>query len=185
MQKLRQNGKQKTASLSKVTPLIILQTLNLWLHLISLVLWMGGIVFFLFVFGPAVHTLPPGTGVQLLDKGRKSLQTLSWIAINLLLITGVLNLVFRGMATGFQLGQGYYWILSIKLFLFLAMSFHHSLQAFKYAPKIVSLTAQTGPDIQSWPEPLISQWKKWFMLLKINATLGAIVLLLGLVLTRI
>ncbi len=170
--------------LSKVAPFIFFHNLNLWLHLISLVLWIGGIAFFLFVFGPAVHTLPPGTGVQVLDKGRKSLQTLSWIAINLLLITGVLNLIFRGMVNGFQFGPTYYSILATKLFLFLAMMVHHSLQAFKYGPKIVSLTAQTAQDIEAWPEPLLSYWRKWFTLLKINAALGPIVLLLGLGLTR-
>lgn len=178
------NDKQKTASYTKVTHFIFFQTLNLWLHLISLVFWIGGIAFFLFVFGPAVRALPPGSGVQVLDRGREYLQTLSWMAINLVLITGVFNLIFRGMVTGFRPGPAYYSILAIKLFLFLAMFFHHSLQAFKYAPKIVSLTALTSEDIQSWPEPLLSHWKKWFMLLKINATLGSIVLLLALVLTR-
>ena len=159
-------------------------SLNLWLHLSSLVLWIGGIAFFLFVFGPAVHTLPPGAGIQVLNKGRETFQSLSWIAINLLLITGMLNLIFRGMAVGFQLGIGYYSIIAVKLFLFVAMVIHHSLQAFKYAPEIAALTAQAGADIQSWPEPLLSHWKKWFMLLKINATLGAIVIPLGLGLAR-
>ena len=160
------------------------RTLNLSLHLISLALWIGGIAFFLFAFGPAVHTLSPATGVKVLDRGRRSLQTLSWIAINLLLITGVFNLIFRGMGSGFLFGSGYYMILSIKLLLYLAMVFHHCLQAFKYGPKIASLTAHGDEDIESWPEPLLAHWKKWFLLLKINATLGPIVLLLGLGLSR-
>lgn len=163
---------------------IFFRGLNLWLHLFSLALWIGGIAFFLFVFGPAVHSMAPGTGVQVLDKGRRSLQTLSWIAINLLLISGFFNLIFRGAESGFHFGSLYYSILAIKLFLFLAMIFHHSLQAFKYAPEIASLTAQTRQDIQSWPDPLLAHWKRWFLLLKINATLGAVVLLLGLALPR-
>ncbi|MBI4490628.1 MAG: hypothetical protein HY694_16205 [Deltaproteobacteria bacterium] len=179
-----ENGKQRSASWIRMTLFVFLHTMNLWLHLISFALWIGGIAFFLFVFGPAAHSLPPGSGVQVLDKGRKSLQTLSWIAINLTLITGVFNLVFRGLATGFQFGPGYYAILFIKLFLFLAMVFHHFLQTLKYAPKIVSLTDSMAEDIQSWPEPLLAHWRKWFMLLKINATLGLIVLLLGLGLSR-
>jgi len=163
---------------------IFFHSLNLWLHVISLALWIGGIAFFLFVFGPAVHTLPPGTGVQVLDKGRRSLQTFSWIAITLLLITGFFNLILRAVDSEFQFGSSYYSILAVKLFLFLAMIFHHSLQAFKYAPEIASLTARTSHDIQAWPEPLLAHWKKWFLLLKINATLGPVVLLLGLGLTR-
>ena len=173
-----------TAQRTSVTVFIYFHSLNLSLHLISLALWIGGIACFLFVFGPAVHTLFPGTGIQVLDKGRRSLQTLSWIAMSLLLITGTFNFISRGMGNGFQFGSGYYLILSLKLVLYLAMIFHHCLQAFKYGPQIASLTAQTGQDAEAWPEPLLAHWKKWFLLLKINATLGPIVLLLGLGLSR-
>lgn len=163
---------------------MLLYNLNLWLHFLSVLLWLGGIVFFLFVFAPAVHALPPGTGVHTLAQGARSLQTLSWIAIVLLVATGALNFISRGMAIEFRFGPGYYSILGLKLFLVLAMLFHHLLQAFKYAPRIASLTAQSAHDIPSWPEPLLSHWKKWFVLLKINVTLGLIVILLGLGLAR-
>ena len=165
-----------------MAPLPFFYALSVWLHLVSLTLWIGAISFFLFVFGPAVRSMSPGEGVRILDQGRQSLQTLSWIAINLLILTGVLNLVLRGISG--DLGKTYYSILAVKLFFFLAMFFHHSLQAFKYAPQIATLTAQATPEIQDWPEPLLSHWKKWFMLLKINATLGAIALLFGIGLAR-
>ena len=142
--------------------------------------WVGGMAFFLFVFGPAAHSLAPADGIRALNHGRQSFQTLSWIAINLLFLTGVLNFLFRAAASGLHLGTAYYSILTVKLLLFLAMTFHYSLQAFKYAPRIASLTAQTGDGIESWPEPLLAAWRKWFTLLKINTTLGAIVLFLGL-----
>ncbi len=119
-----------------------------------------------------------------MNRGRQSLHVLSWVAITLLLITGVLNFIFYGAATDFRFRPGYYPTLSIKLLLFLAIVFHHSLQELKYAPKIVNLTVQTAEDIQSWPEPLLFHWKRWFMLLKINATLGVIVIPLGLGLAR-
>lgn len=140
--------------------------------------------FFLFVFGPAAHGLPPAEGIRVLDRGRQLLQTLVWIAINFLFLTGALQLVFRHMTAGLDLGGVYYSMLSLKLFLFLAMFFNHSLQALKYTPKIASLTAATAEDIGSWPEPLLSVWKKWFLVLKINTTLGPVVVLLALGLTR-
>lgn len=163
-----------------MTLLTFLHTLNLWLHLCSLALWIGSIFFFLFVFGPAVHSLSPATGVRLLDRGRRSLELLSWIAIHLLLLTGVFNFVWRGLSVGFDFGLGYLVLLALKLALFFAMSLHHFLQAVKYGPRIGALTEQTPAEIQDWPEPLLSYWKKWFMLLKINAVLGPIILLLGL-----
>ncbi|MBI1994707.1 MAG: hypothetical protein HYV05_00520 [Deltaproteobacteria bacterium] len=189
-----------------VNLLIHLSSVNLWLHVVSLALWVGAIAFFLFVFGPAVRTLPAGAGIQALNSGRRSLEALSWIAMTFVLITGLFNLVLRGAGSGFELGAGYTTVLSLKLFLFLAMVFHHFLQALKYAPEIASHTARAKADlearfdsaqssteahsksraepVEAWPEPLLALWKRWFLLLKINATLGQIALLLGLGLAR-
>jgi len=160
----------------------ILQSANLWLHLVSMAVWLGGMAFFLFVFGPAVKSLGPADGVHALNHGRESLQTLSWIAVHLLFLTGVLNFFFRLTAGGVHPQTGYYWILAVKLLLFSAMIFHHFLQLLKYAPRIASATAATGPGAGSWPEPLLASWGKWFVLLKINTALGSLVLLLGLAL---
>ena len=161
----------------------ILQSTNLWLHLVSVAVWVGGMAFFLFVFGPAVHSLAPADGIRALDHGRESLQVLSWVSIHLLFLTGVLNFFFRFTMDGVHPDTPYYSILGVKLLLFFAMVFHHSLQAFKYAPRIASATAGTAAGASSWPEPLLAAWRKWFMLLKINTTLGTIVLLLGLALS--
>lgn len=158
---------------------------NLWLHLLSAALWVGTIFFFLFVFAPAVRSLSAGTGVRTLDQGRWRFESLSWFGIALLLITGILNFILRAQSSGFHIAAGYSVILGVKLFLFLAMGFHHSLQTFKYGPKIAVLTAQAEEKLEAWPEPLLAHWKKWFVLLKINAALGALLLLLGLALTRI
>ncbi len=162
----------------KVRPSILLQTLNQWIHIISLSLWIGGIIFFLFVFSPAARSLPPRPGMDVLNRGLRYFQTFSWIAISLMLITGTVNFVLRGDAAGFALGPSYYLILGTKLFLFLAMVLHHCFQVFKYAPRIASLRDPTEPHKPTWPEDLLSQWRGWLVLLKINAALGPIVLLL-------
>jgi putative copper export protein len=161
----------------------ILHSANLWLHIVSMAVWVGAMAFFLFVFGPAVKSLAPADGIRALNHGREALQTLSWIAVHLLFLTGVLNFFFRLTAGGVHPETGYYGILGIKLALFFAMSFHHFLQSLKYAPRIASATAAAEPAAASWPEPLTAVWKKWFMLLKINTALGALVLFLGLALT--
>jgi uncharacterized membrane protein len=159
-------------------------TLSALLHLVALALWLGGGIFFLVVFGPAVRQLEPSVGVQLLNRGRHYFEALSWIAITMLLLTGIVNLILRSQASTQPLAQSYLVALSIKLLLFLAMLVHHCLQVFKYGPQLSALTGQAPAQTAAWPEPLLGQWQKWFTLLKINATLGPIVTLMGLMLTR-
>jgi putative copper export protein len=161
-----------------------LNSLSLLLHLLALAMWLGGIAFFLIVFGPAVHELKPLLGLKLLNRGRMSFEGVSWMAIGLLFLTGILSLVLRSEMTGAELGQYYLTILSVKLLLFVAMLLHHALQVFKYGPKIAALTNDAAMTTGSWPEPLRAHWQKWFVLLKINATIGPIATLLGLALVR-
>ena len=160
------------------------QILSLWLHLIAVAFWWGGIIFFLVVFAPAVRELNPGTGIRALNRGRINLEAVSWAAITLVLITGIVNLILRKQTSVAPEGEYYTVILSAKLFLFLAMVVHHCLQVFKYSPSIVSLTEEIPPESASWPEPLLSAWQKWFMLLKINAGIGPMVTLLGVALVK-
>ena len=152
------------------------------IHLIALALWLGGIVFFLVVLGPAVHELEPKLAIQTLNQGRIGLETVSWIAIGLLLASGIFNLVLRSQ--GASPGQAWGILLGAKLFLFAAMVVHHCLQVFKYAPVIAGLIRHLPQDPAAWPEPLLSQWRRWFFLLKINAALGPIAVLLGLALKQ-
>ena len=160
-------------------------TLSLFFHLVGLVLWLGGIAFFLVVFGPAVHDLQPGLGIRILNYGRSSLEAISWAGIGLLLISGIINLILRNQEPTATSGPFYTIVLAIKLFLFVAMVVHHCLQVFKYGPKIASLTVDLPAATDSWPEPLLTHWRKWFLLLKINAALGPIVTLLGIALIKI
>jgi len=160
------------------------QTLSLALHLIAIALWLGGIVFFLVVVGPAVQQLEPKIAIKTMNQARIGLETMSWTAIGVLMLTGMVNLIARIQIPGPSLGEYYLYLLSAKLFLFLAMAVHHCLQVFKYAPSIANLTAQLPPNAISWPEPLLSRWRSWFLLLKLNAALGPVAVLLGLALLK-
>jgi uncharacterized membrane protein len=160
------------------------QSLSLGLHLWALALWLGGMIFFLFVFGPAFNDLEAGVAMRMLDHGRRSLETIAWTGISLLLVTGVVNLILRRQASAAGLGQFYLVALSIKLTLFGAMVYYHGLQVFKYGARIAAMTVETPEDSPSWPEPLRAHWQKWFTLLKINATLGPIASIIGLILLK-
>jgi copper resistance protein D len=158
--------------------------LSAMVHLIAIALWLGGIVFFLVVSGPAVHDLEPDIAIRTMNRARVGLENISWIAIGLLLLTGIINLLARIAPTGSMFNRAFLILLGLKLILFAAMVLHHCLQVFKYAPTISSLTEQLPRGLQIWPEPLLSHWRRWFLLLKINAALGPIVVLLGLALVQ-
>ena len=158
-------------------------TVSLLLHLVAFAMWIGAMVFFLIVMGPAVQELEPSIAIRTMNRGRIGLESISWIAIGLLFATGVANLALR-QPTSAEPGTAYMIMLSAKLFIFLAMTVHHCLQVFKYAPPIAALTAQTSAETMVWPEPLRAHWQKWFMLLKLNAGLGPIIVLLGVALVK-
>ncbi|MDH3446346.1 MAG: hypothetical protein OEN50_20675 [Deltaproteobacteria bacterium] len=160
------------------------QALSLLLHLVALALWLGGIAFFLVAFRPSMQSLRPGAAIRALNQGRLALEGIAWIGITLLMVTGMINFMLRNQVTDAHLGRTYMILLAIKLLLFVAMLAHHTLQVFKYGPSIAMLTAEAPTETAEWPEPLLTHWQKWFMLLKINAALGPIVILLGVLLMR-
>jgi len=159
--------------------LMTLGTLVMWLHVIAFSVWIGGMTFFLFVFAPSVHQLNPGEGFRVLNFGRERFEIVSWIAILLLLATGIGNFFFHGSTYEFRFPRETVGILGMKLFIFLAMLLHQVFQTLKYGPAIVSLSAQAAGETSAWPEFLLAPWRKWFILLKINAALGLIGLILG------
>jgi len=162
----------------------VLYSFSLLVHLLALGLWLGGIVFYLVVMGPASHESEPRVAAAALNQARVGLETASWCGIGLLLLTGIFNLVAGTPPGTARARESYGILLSIKLFVFVAMVVHHSLQVFKYAPAITALTAALPAATPLWPEPLLLQWRRWFLLLKINAALAAIVVLLGLALAK-
>jgi putative copper resistance protein D len=158
-------------------------TVSLLLHLVAFAMWIGAMVFFLIVMGPAVNEMEPSIAIRTMNRGRIGLEAISWIGIGLLFVTGIANLALRNPATAVS-GSSYMILLGAKLFVFLAMTVHHCLQVFKYAPSIAAQTAVINPGATVWPEALLSNWRRWFMLLKLNAGLGPLAVLLGLALNE-
>jgi len=153
------------------------------LHLVGIALWFGTMVFFLVVMGPAVHDMEPSIAIRTMNRGRIGLEAVSWVGIGLLFVTGIANLALREPATA-PPGSAYMVLLGGKLFVYMAMTVHHCLQVFKYAPSIARQSAEMSPTATVWPEALLGNWRRWFMLLKLNAGLGPVAVLLGLALAK-
>ena len=158
-------------------------SLMMLLHLTAIALWLGAMVFFLIVMGPAVHEMEANIAMPALNRARIGFEAISWTGIGLLFVTGIANLALRNPAAGAP-DRAYMILLGGKLFVFLAMTVHHCLQVFKYAPRIAQQTAAMDPGEEVWSEALLNDWRRWFMLLKLNAGLGPLAVLLGLALAK-
>jgi copper resistance protein D len=83
--------------------------LNVTLHVLAAMLWLGGMLFLGVVGAPVLRRVePPPLRAQLFQQLGLAFRRVGWISIGVLLVTGVLNLHFRGMLNGRLLTADYW-----------------------------------------------------------------------------
>src|SRR5687767_15818516 len=76
----------------------MLYYINVVLHVLAAVIWLGGLFFFALVGAPVLRNIEPAAlRASLFQQLGERFRLVGWIAIGILLITGVLNLYFRGV----------------------------------------------------------------------------------------
>lgn len=84
--------------------------LNVTLHLLAALLWLGGMFFLAAVGAPVLRKVePPGLRAELFRRLGEAFRTTGWIAIVVLLVTGTLNLWYRGVLSVAVLGDAAFW----------------------------------------------------------------------------
>ncbi len=88
-----------------------LYIINVYIHILSAMMWIGGILFMVFVIVPILRKLEvksqapthqksnqkeSGQAAMIVHKVGVQFRLVGWIALLLLLVTGILNLGFRG-----------------------------------------------------------------------------------------
>jgi uncharacterized membrane protein len=87
-----------------------LYLLNVTLHLLAALIWLGGMFFFALIGAPLLRTVePPALRGRLFHVFGVRFRTVGWACIAILLATGVLNLWFRGQASWDILGSTAFW----------------------------------------------------------------------------
>jgi len=82
--------------------------INVTVHVFAALLWLGGMFFLALVGAPVLRAVePPELRALLFRRLGERFRTTGWIAIGVLLVTGTLNLHFRGMLN--MLGSGGFW----------------------------------------------------------------------------
>lgn len=155
------------------------------LHILSAIIWIGGITFLAFVLVPVTREkVYRHISADLIEKTGIRFRLIGWICLILLIISGTANLFYRGIGWN-ELTSLHFWegpfgyTLGIKLILvtvILILSIFHD---FVIGPKATKLWRE---DAQS---PQSRRWRRrasWFG--RINLLLALIVLFLAVIMIR-
>ena len=157
--------------------------LNVSVHLLAALLWLGGMFFLAAVGAPVLRRVdPPSLRARLFGARGERFRTGGWWAILVLGVTGVANLHFRGVLSTAVLGSGEFWAapfgraLAWKLVAVTAMVVVSAVHDFWLGPA----ARNAGRD-----DPRAERMRKaasW--LARLNAALGIVVVLAAVRLAR-
>ena len=87
-----------------------LHYLNVTVHLLAALFWLGGMFFLAAVGAPVLRGVePPALRAELFRKLGEGFRRAGWLAIAVLLLTGLGNLHARGLADWAVLSEGAFW----------------------------------------------------------------------------
>lgn len=130
---------------------MILYHLSVFVHILSAIVWIGGMLFLALVIVPTTRGLPPVERAALFGAVGRRFRTIGWACIALLVITGTINAAYRGVTWGnlfsaelwsSPFGSTLAWKLGVILVL-LGLSAYHD---FVLGPRSIRVLERAGPD---------------------------------------
>jgi copper resistance protein D len=130
---------------------MLLYQLSVFVHILSAIVWIGGMLFLALVIVPTTRGLPPAERAALFGAVGRRFRAVGWVCIGLLLVTGVVNTSYRGVTwenvlTAELWGSPFGRVLALKLGVvaaMLALSVYHD---FVIGPRSVRVV--TGTEAQ-------------------------------------
>lgn len=157
--------------------------LNVFVHVLSAIVWLGGMFFLAAVGAPVLRKVRPAeVRAGLFKQIGIQFRLLGWICIVLLIATGVANLHFRGLLTaevwtGLAFWTtGYGRVLGAKLVLVTAMVLVQGIHDFALGPA-ASRAPSGGPAALR-----LRKWAAW--LARVNTVLGVVLVYVAVRLAR-
>lgn len=157
--------------------------INVTVHIFAALIWLGGMFFLALVGAPALRTVEsPHLRAQLFKIIGERFRTVGWVCIAVLLITGLLNLHFRGFLSWTMLGSGNFWgspygkTLAVKLIGVTGMLIIQTVHDFFHGPAASRLAPGS--------EPALRMRRHAALMARVSAILGVIVVLAAVRLAR-
>jgi uncharacterized membrane protein len=157
--------------------------INVSAHLLAALVWLGGMFFLAVVGAPVLRHVEPATlRRDLFSRIGERFRIVGWIAIAILLLTGVGNLYFRGIFSAGLLGDAAFWgssygkSLAVKLIAVLFMLVVQTVHDFIHGPRSGRLDPATEEGRRA------RRMAAW--LARLNAIAGLVVVLAAVRLAR-
>ena len=149
--------------------------ISVFVHVICAAFWIGGMLFIPLVLVPGIKQQP--NRVLLLHKTATKFRFYGWLAVTILIISGVLNFHFRGLpfTIAFFTSTSYGKLLSIKLVLFVVMLLVSGIHDFYFGMKSIDEMQQTSGN-------RLKMLARWTGIL--NLLLALIIAFLGVSISR-
>jgi uncharacterized membrane protein len=157
----------------------MLPFLNVWLHILAAVIWIGGMLFLSLIAVPVLRRVDsPLVRQDLFRAMARRFRRLVWICIVVLIPTGIVNVLYYGNTAA---GSPYMKVLHIKLGLVAFLILMGLLHDFVIGPRAGRAMARdglppTGTDL------LMVALAPWIG--RFNLLLGIVILMLAAALTR-
>lgn len=159
--------------------------LSVWLHVLAVIAWVGGTIFLIIVLVPAIRRPAfAGIAAALIRFTALRFRWVGWVCFCILMITGVLNLIARGVGFG-ELREAAFWqgsfgrTLAIKLIFFVAILSISAFHDFYLGPR----AAAAWEGRRDSPDTLRLR-RQAVRLGRLNLLLALVVILLGIMLVR-
>ncbi len=152
---------------------------NRWLHIMAVILWIGGQLFLVFVVLPAIRsTMKVEDAAETISQVGKRFSRISWLALfPIVLVTGTINALYRiPLESLFTTPYGK--TLLLKLLIFLGIIAASAAHDFVWGPRAVELAKAGKSDTPEYR----SLQKRVLWVPRLTLSLGIILALLGVVL---
>lgn len=157
--------------------------INVTTHVFAALLWLGGMFFLAVVGAPVLRRVEPAAlRAALFRQLGEQFRLVGWISLAVLIVTGFLNLHFRGVLNTDALGSGEFWgsrygtALAWKLGAVTAMLVIQAIHDFRHGPAASRLKPDS-PD-------MLAARKRAALLARLSAVLGVIVVIAAVRLAR-
>lgn len=124
---------------------------SVYIHILSAMVWVGGMLFLSLVAVPVARRLPPAERAHLLDAVGRRFRAVGWTCVALLIATGIINSSYRGVTwgnlfSGAILDTTFGQIYCLKLTAVAAMLALTAYHDFVLGPRTTRSLAQAGTE---------------------------------------